>query len=60
MKASIILQLRSGFQKNGWQALISAEARISIPTGPYFPRITIQPDLVAYKKEQYSEKNSLY
>jgi hypothetical protein len=42
--------------KNGWQALISAEAGISIPTGPYFPRITIQPDLVAYKKEQYSEK----
>ena len=24
--------------------------------GPYFPKVTIQPDIVGYKKEEYSEK----
>jgi hypothetical protein len=48
--------IKEWLSKNGWQGVISAEAGISIPTGPYFPRITIQPDLIAYKKEQYSEK----
>ena len=56
MKVSIILRLRNGLQKKGWNAIISAEAGVSIPTGPYFPKITIQPDVLGYKKENYSEK----
>jgi len=48
--------VKEWLSKDGWQALISAEVGISIPTGPYFPRVTIQPDLIGYKKEGYSEK----
>lgn len=44
--------IKGWLSKKGWKALISAEAGISIPTGPYFPRVTIQPDIVGYKKEK--------
>lgn len=43
--------IKEWLSKGGWNALISAEAGISIPTGPYFPKITIQPDIVGYKSE---------
>lgn len=48
--------IKEWLSKNGWNAIISAEAGISIPTGPYFPRVTIQPDLVGYRKEGYTER----
>lgn len=48
--------IKEWLSKKGWNALISAEAGISIPTGPYFPKITIQPDIVGYKKENHYEK----
>ena len=48
--------IKEWLSKEGWNAVISAEAGISIPTGPYFPRVTIQPDLVGYKKEDYHER----
>jgi hypothetical protein len=48
--------IKEWLSKRGWKALISTEAGISVPTGPYFPKVRIQPDIVAYKKEKYSEK----
>lgn len=48
--------IKEWLSKKGWNAIISAEAGISIPTGPYFPKVAIQPDIVGYKKEEYSEK----
>ena len=44
--------IKEWLSKKGWKALISREAGISIATGPYFPKITIQPDIVGYNKEK--------
>lgn len=44
--------IKEWLSKKGWKALISAEAGISIPTGPYFPKVTIQPDILGYNKEE--------
>ena len=48
--------IKEWLTKEGWNAIISAEAGVSIPTGPYFPKITIQPDILGYRKKDYSEK----
>ena len=49
--------IKEWLTKEGWNAIISSEAGVSIPTGPYFPKITIQPDILGYKKENsYREK----
>lgn len=47
--------IKEWLSHEGWSSVISAEAGISIPTGPYFPKITIQPDVLGVKTEGYRE-----
>jgi len=48
--------IKEWLSKKGWNPVISSEAGISVTTGPYFPKVTIQPDILGYKKEEYTEK----
>ena len=47
--------VKDWLSKQGWNSVISTEAGISIPTGPYFPKITIQPDVLGLKTEMYRQ-----
>lgn len=48
--------IKEWLSKEGWHAVISAEAGITIATGPYFPKIAIQPDVLGVKTKNYSAK----
>lgn len=45
--------IRDWLEKSGIKSVVSEEVGITIPTGPYFPRITIQPDILGLKVELF-------
>ena len=48
--------IREWLEKKGVKAVISEEVGITIPTGPYFPRITIQPDILGLREGDWSKE----